>query len=165
MIQDKEISAAIKEAQTIALRATCARARCGTVIIKDNLIIGKGYNSPPGDKESQRRCSHNKKELDPKITDKTCCIHAEQRAILDALRHHPEKLAGSQLLFVRLNEKGTIEPAGQPYCTICSKLAFDVGIQEFILIHADKTIAYNTEEYNHRSYRYTSDKSRDSQAT
>jgi hypothetical protein len=27
-----------------------------------------------------------------KVTDKTCCIHAEQRALFDALKNHPEQI-------------------------------------------------------------------------
>jgi hypothetical protein len=54
-------------------------------------LIGKGFNSPPGLKESQRRYFCLKENFDRKITDKTCCIHAEQRAIIDALKYNPEK--------------------------------------------------------------------------
>ena len=94
--------------------------------------------------------------MHPKITDKTCCIHAEQRAIIDAIKKNPDKIEGSQLLFVRLDSKGEIAPAGEPYCTQCSKMALDVGIKEFILLHATGPIAYEAEEYNKRSYQYGS---------
>jgi len=39
----------------------------------------------------------SKDSLDRKVTDKTCCMHAEQRAIFDALRRNPEKLDGSKM--------------------------------------------------------------------
>ncbi|MEK6825128.1 MAG: hypothetical protein AABY02_04710 [Nanoarchaeota archaeon] len=153
-IPTKEIQNHLAEALNIAQKSTCKRAKCGSVIIKDNRIIGKGYNSPPADLESQRRCACEKDELHPKITDKTCCVHAEQRAIIDALQNNAEKIKGSTLIFVRLNEQDTLEPAGNPYCTQCSKSALDVGIAEFILIHKEGPTAYSTEEYNILSYQY-----------
>jgi hypothetical protein len=88
------------------------------------------------------------------VTDKTCCVHAEQRAIMDALSSHPDKIKGSRLYFVRLDSEGNISPAGDPYCTHCSKLALDAGIAEFTLCRADGLAVYDTEEYNLVSYQY-----------
>ncbi|MEK6858436.1 MAG: hypothetical protein AABX53_00820 [Nanoarchaeota archaeon] len=155
-LKKEEIAHFIDEAVKTASYATCIRARCGCVIVQKSEIIGKGYNSPPNERESQRRCSQDKSKMHPKITDKTCCIHAEQRAIIDAIKKNPDKIEGSQLLFVRLDSKGEIAPAGEPYCTQCSKMALDVGIKEFILLHATGPIAYEAEEYNKRSYQYGS---------
>jgi deoxycytidylate deaminase len=144
----------IERAIQVAKESTCFRAQCGTVVIKDNQIIGEGYNSPPRNKENQRRCTCEKSLLHSKITDKTCCIHAEQRAIMNALKNNPNKIEGSTLVFVRIDKQGHLEPAGKPYCTICSKLALETGIKEFVLIHEEGPIAYETEEYNLLSYQY-----------
>jgi deoxycytidylate deaminase len=38
------------------------------------------------------------------VTDKTCCIHAEQRAIMNALRNHPNEIEGADLYFMRLDK-------------------------------------------------------------
>ncbi|MFP4119123.1 MAG: deaminase [Candidatus Woesearchaeota archaeon] len=137
-----------------ALKATCERSRCGSVIVADGEVIGKGYNSPPGELESQRRCSNTKTMYHQKVTDKTCCVHAEQRAIMDALQKNPEKIRGSRLYFIRLDDDGKMSFAGKPYCTICSKMALDVGIKEFVLYHEDGITAYETDEYNDLSYSY-----------
>ncbi len=134
--------------------ATCRRARCGAVIVADNTIIGSGFNSPAGGLESQRRCHCEKSALHPKVTDKTCCVHAEQRAIFDALRHQPDRLEGSVLYFIRLDGRGQPEPAGRPYCTICSKMALDVGIRGFVLRHAEGLCLYDTQVYNLLSLAY-----------
>lgn len=56
--------------------------------------------------EDQRQCSCSKDSYHKKVTDKTCCIHAEQRAIMDALRKNPDKIAGSRLYFIRLDDNG-----------------------------------------------------------
>lgn len=151
-MDDPHIQAAVH----IARQATCLRSKCGSVIVKDGIIIGAGYNSPPANQEKQRRCHHDKNVLDKKITDKTCCVHAEQRAILDALKNHPEKITGSTLYFIRLDEHDNPSVAGQPYCTICSKMALDVGILNFVLLHAKGLTFYNTAEYNLLSYQYQS---------
>ena len=142
----------LEAAAKIALNSTCQRSRCGSVIVKDDEIIGRGFNSPPGEKESQRKCSCSKDSYHKKVTDKTCCVHAEQRAIMDALRNNPDKIAGSRLYFIRLDTDGKPSRSGQPYCTICSKMALDSGIGEFILWQEQGVGVYDTEEYNLLSY-------------
>jgi hypothetical protein len=42
--------------------------------------------------ENQRRCSNDKDKYNKKVTDKTCCVHAEQRAIMNALIDAPDKI-------------------------------------------------------------------------
>ena len=143
------------EAARVALNSTCHDARCGSIIVKYGKIIGKGFNSPPGNKENQRRCDYSKDSYHKKITDKTCCVHAEERAIIDALRNNPLKIVGSTLYFTRIDEHGNLlRRLGAPYCTICSKMALDVGIEEFVLYHLDGISIYNTDEYNLISFNY-----------
>ena len=144
----------LEHAARIAPGATCRRSRCGSIIVKGRVIIGEGVNSPPGGHEGQRRCTCAKEDYHPKVTDKTCCIHAEQRAIMDALRTNPDALAGSRLYFIRLDAQGNASRAGKPYCTICSKMAVDVGIAEFVLWHEEGIGVYPTDEYNALSFRY-----------
>lgn len=141
-----------------ARSSTCERSQCGSVIIQSNIVIGTGYNSPPGNLEGQRRCRCSKDTYDKKVTDKTCCVHAEQRAMISALRTYPDKISGSSLYFIRTNN-GIAVPSGKPYCTICSKMALELGIKEFILWqtilgHETGVFAYNTEEYNDLSFKY-----------
>ena len=76
----------------VAKNSTCLRSKCGAIVVKDRKIIGSGFNSPPGNLESQRRCLNDKNTYGQKITDKTCCIHAEERAIFDALRRNAENI-------------------------------------------------------------------------
>ena len=80
--------------------------------------------------------------------------HAEQRAIINALKKNLDKLTDSILYFIRLDNNNNPQVAGKPYCTICSKLALDTGIKEFILVHEEGIKLYNTEEYNSISYEY-----------
>ncbi len=156
-LSGKEKEEALKfmgEAVIVAKNATCKRAKCGFVIVKEGLIIGKGFNSPPFGLEEQRKCENNKENYDRKVSDKTCCIHAEQRAVIDALRNYPGQVEGSVLYFIRLDEEGGKSFSGKPYCTHCSKLALDVGVKSFVLYHEEGVCAYDTKEYNLISYQY-----------
>ena len=139
----------------IAQNATCERSKCGCVIVKNNKIIWQWYNTPPKNLETQRRCTCDKNSYHRKVTDKTCCIHAEQRAIMDALKNYPDKIEGADLYFIRLDKDGNMSKAWKPYCTICSKMALDTWIKNFLLRHEEWITKYNTEEYNLLSYQYT----------
>lgn len=55
---------------------------------------------------------------------------------------------------MRLDEYNGKIISGKPYCTICSKLALDVGISEFVLWHNEGICVYNTIEYNEISFGY-----------
>ena len=143
-----------EEAKKEAIKSTCLRAKCGSIIVKDNKIIGRGFNSPPANLKSQRRCLNEKKLYDEKVTDKTCCIHAEQRAIFDALKKNPLKIKDSTLYFIRLDLEDNLLFSKEPYCTICSKSALDVGIKEFVLWHKKGIYVYKTEEYNNLSFNH-----------
>lgn len=143
-------------AAQVATAALCRQARCGTVIVQNEKIIGQGYNGPPLDQLSNQRCGWK-----PDITrkpnyDVTCCVHAEWRAILDATRNHPTALEGSILYFMRINDSGDFTDAGAPYCTTCSRIAMEAGIAEFRLWDAtDSSVkAYPTDEYDRVSAEY-----------
>ena len=142
-------------AAEVAKQATCERSKCWSVIVKDWKIIWTGYNSPAKNLESQRRCTCDKNSYHRKVTDKTCCVHAEQRAIMDALKNNPDKIEGSDLYFMRLDKEWNISKSWKPYCTICSKMALDTWIKHFLLRHEEWITEYDTEEYNLLSYQYT----------
>ena len=144
----------LKDLIDVAKNSTCEKSKCGSIILKNNKIIGKGFNSPPKDSESQRRCQNSKETYHNKVTDKTCCVHAEQRAIMDALKNNPSELKDSKLYFIRINNDGTGKISGKPYCTICSKMALDLGISKFVLFEKNGFQEYDAEEYNNLSYFY-----------
>lgn len=150
----KEVKNNLNEALREAQKATCTKSKVGAIIIKDGIVIGRGFNSPPGNLESQRRCNR-KSELKPGFkSDKTCCVHAEQRAIIDALKNNSDKLIGSDIYLARLNGDGSKKEFSKPYCTICSKLILDVGIKRTIRLKPEGVLVYEAEEYNNESYNY-----------
>jgi deoxycytidylate deaminase len=136
----------------IASVASCKRSKCGSVVVDKNLhIIGEGWNSKPCGEEGE--CFKDSLATTFK-SDRTCCIHAEQRAIMDALKHNPEKVIGGSIFFLRLDENDKPKHSGQPYCTICSKMALDVGIKKFVLLHKEGWTAYDTKYYNELSFKF-----------
>lgn len=143
----------MERAAIVAGKAMCLKARCGTVIVKDGEVIGEGYNAPPLDAEENRTCDHPKRSGKPGY-DQTCCMHAEWRAIMDALAKNPEKLKDSKLYFTRVDGEGKIIRSGKPYCTVCSRMALDAGIGTFVLWHEEGIREYPTDEYNKLSYEY-----------
>lgn len=155
-VQEKQVAIQwMEKAAEVAEKSLCLRSRCGTVIVKDDAVIGKGYNAPPLDDQKYRVCL-NEYQLPQKFKyDRTCCVHAEQRAIMDALKEHQSTLEGADLYFIRIDEHGSREKAGEPYCTVCSRMALDVGISHFVLWHEKGICAYETDEYNRLSYAYT----------
>lgn len=149
---DKKDIIYMNQAARQARGSFCGRSRCGSVIIgKSGGFIGEGFNSMPGNV-----CGPCFKDGLPANfkSDKTCCIHAEQRAIMNALAEYPSQIKGSRLYFVRIGNTGEILKAGKPYCTICSKMALDVGIAEFVLWHEEGITIYDTKEYNDLSFQY-----------
>ncbi|MDD4931218.1 MAG: hypothetical protein PHG66_03700 [Candidatus Colwellbacteria bacterium] len=143
-------------AHTVARDAACSRAKCGVVIVGgDGSLLGSGFNSPAGNDESERRCERKKSEYHEKVTDKTCCIHAEQRAIMDALiAGNVKRLEGSIMYFVRLDDGVVISDEREPYCTICSKMMVEFGLGAFVRYFKGEVVSYDVREYNRISFDY-----------
>jgi deoxycytidylate deaminase len=152
-VKEVEARTWMMKASEVAARALCKKAKCGTVIVQNNEIIGTGYNAPVLDKEENRMCDAEYKSGKPKY-DTTCCVHAEWRAIVDALKQNPEKISGSTLYFSRVGNSGEIKKSGKPFCTVCSRLAVDNGIKTFVLWHEEGILEYPTAIYNRMSYEY-----------
>ncbi len=143
------------KAGEVAQKALCVKAKCGAVIVKESVIIGQGYNAPPKDGLEDARCLEKNsydRTRKPK-SDSTCCMHVEWRAIIDALKNS-ENLSHAVLYFVRVNEKGELLTSGDPYCTVCSRLALDVGLAQFGLLHESGPMLYETKTYNKLSYTF-----------
>lgn len=156
-LETDEAQRAFELATREALHSLCLRSRCGAVIISSSgASIGAGYNSPPLDCPIAV-CRKDSLPSDFR-SDRTCCVHAEQRAVYDALAHHAGELAGSTIYFVRLDQAGAPERAGEPYCTICSKAVLDVGIGTFVLWQERGFVAYGAAEYNDLSFAYRRDR-------
>lgn len=145
------------QAAEIAREALCHRAKCGSLIVNNGQVIGKGFNGPPLNDEKFRRCDKQKPTTGKPGYDMTCCEHAERRAIEDARENNAEKLDGSTLYFIRVDNEGNPKRSGQPYCNGCARAALDAGISEFALWHEDKDGGiqiYPTDQYYELSWKY-----------
>jgi deoxycytidylate deaminase len=134
--------------------ATCRRAKCGAVIVSESgEVIGAGFNAPPlGDED----CQYCEVDLDVSVRpkyDKTCCVHAEWNAMIDALKNHAAEMSGSTLYFMRVDNEGEFTDAGVPFCTVCSRLAMQIGLGKFALWARGEPKIYSAKEYNLATYR------------
>lgn len=141
----------------LARRSMCLSSKCGAILVREDLeglLIGHGYNAPPGDSEKHRRCGRTRPSaLKPKA-DRTCCQHAEKRALFEALRAFPTAVVGATMYFTRVNEQNEPVPSGRPYCTGCSKDALDLGVSGWVLWHGDGPRWYSASQYNDLSHEY-----------
>jgi hypothetical protein len=144
----------LERAADVAQQATCLRAKCGAVIVKDGIVIGEGYNSPPLNDELQRTCDAEWDYTKKPKYDKTCCTHAEWRAVLNACKENANKINGSTLYFMRVDGEGNFTDAGDPFCTTCSRFTMEAGVAEFALWNNDGVDVYSLAEYNQRSYAF-----------
>jgi deoxycytidylate deaminase len=143
------------EAGKEAMNALCLRDKCGAIIVLDGVVVGRGSNGPAGGDIAHRKCELDLINSPKPKSDRTCCVHAEWRVIMDAIRNQ-KNLNGSVLYFTRVDAEGNILKSGDPYCTVCSRLALDAGISYFALWQDAGIKLYDTQEYNELSYHFHS---------
>ncbi|HTH92998.1 MAG TPA: hypothetical protein VL576_00770 [Candidatus Paceibacterota bacterium] len=138
----------------VAIHSLCLRDKCGSILVLNEDVIASGYNSPPGNHTDDRKCEYQfpLDRLKPK-TDCTCCMHAEQRAIMHALKSGKD-IRGSTLYFTRVDKDGEIEYSGDPYCTVCSRMAYDAGIAYWVLWHESGIKVYSAKEIYDLTYEF-----------
>lgn len=143
-----------EEAAREAMKALCLKDKCGSVVVIDGEIVGRGFNGPPLNDANWRKCHLNLVHSQKPKSDRTCCVHAEVRAITSALMGRGQLLTGGTLYFTRVDEAGEILRSGPPYCTLCSRAALEAGLKNFALWHEEGIRLYDTVEYNELSYAF-----------
>jgi dCMP deaminase len=84
-------------AMVVESGAKCLGSRVGAVIVRDNRVLGSGYNGTPAgypnctdSERGCRRCAIRREQPDAglagKLYDICLCVHAEQNAMLTAAR-------------------------------------------------------------------------------
>lgn len=104
-------------AVNLAKRSHCIKRHVGAVLVKDTRIISIGYNGPPA---GTHNCDEEFPEKGCFTDSKGSCslaIHAEQNAILYAVKNNASVDGAS--LFV------TLSP-----CLACSRIIYSTGIKE-----------------------------------
>lgn len=151
--KNSEVEKYFQIAAQLAQKSLCLRANCAAVIVKDGRVIGEGYNSPPLDNPYNRTCLNEYEIPQGFRHDRTCCMHAEQRAIQDGLKNGND-LNGSEIFFCNIDKEGNMTRAKEIKCAICSRACLDAGISNFYLYFDDGIHCYDTVEYNKLSYQY-----------
>jgi dCMP deaminase len=146
----------LARAAEVAKESKCLKAHCGAVVVLDDQVVGRGYNAPPQDRSDLATCScrHNANSAKPRY-DQTCCLHAEWRAVLDAVGtgRMPQN---ASLYFLRLLNDDSWAYEDSPYCTVCSRLILDVGITEICVSSRSGIVSYPAEEFYRLSYEFHS---------
>ncbi len=112
--------------------ATCLRRRHGAIIVKDDRIIGSGYNGAQRgivDCLERKMCFRQMMEI-PIGTRYEACVstHAEENAI--NFTHDRHNLEGATLYIVGIDHNGGIYDA-QP-CNRCARTIIQMGIKKVV---------------------------------
>lgn len=146
----KEVEKFMRIAAEEAEKSGCKKSKRGSLVVKDGKILGRGYVKPTIEKLCNpciREGIHTNGQA-----ELCCAIHAEQLAILNALKSG-ESLEGSVIYHIKV-KNGEVRPAKGLSCTICSRLILETGIKEFILLFEDGYRAYTAREANELSFNY-----------
>ena len=112
----------MKMAYLAAERSTCLRHHVGAVIVKNNRVVGTGYNgAAAGTKDcTELGCLRDQLDIASGTRHEICrAIHAEQNAIIQA------SLTGTS------TEGATIYSTHSP-CIICAKMVVNSKIKKFV---------------------------------
>lgn len=133
-----------------AKKSTCKKSQRGATIVKKYNVIGVGFNKVTDEKY----CNPCIREdiRDNSRVELCSANHAEQLAILDALRKGND-LGGSRLYHAKIKD-GEIIPSDDVSCTVCSRLILESGISEFVLLQTSGFALYSSEELNRLSFEY-----------
>ncbi|MDD5693422.1 MAG: hypothetical protein WC437_02200 [Patescibacteria group bacterium] len=152
-LQDKELEEGMKfidKAVRVSTKSPCKKSQRGAVLVKNGTIIGFGYNGAPNDKVCNPCLRENIK--DNSKTELCHAIHAEQRAIINALKDGKD-LTGSRLYHIKV-KNGQMVPSDDISCTLCSRFILETGVAEMALLHSDGLTVYDAEEYNNLNFDY-----------
>jgi deoxycytidylate deaminase len=148
--EKEEMEKYVLEAAKEAKKSTCRKSQRGAVIVKNAKTIGRGHNKVTIDDFCNPCIREDIK--DNSRVELCSAIHAEQMAILDALRRN-EDLKGSRLIHVKVKD-GKIRPTKDVSCTVCSRIIIESGISEIVLVEEGGFALYSPEEFNKKSFEH-----------
>jgi dCMP deaminase len=133
-------------ALSVAARSTCLRRKFGAVIVKDNTIVGTGYN---GNARGVINCSEvgcikNQMKLPQGQAYDYCpAVHAEENAIINSNR---SDRINSTLYIAGLNSNGNYTMALP--CKRCQRKIINSQIKEVIILTDDGSpMKINVQDY------------------
>lgn len=128
-------------AADVARKSPCEKSKRGVVIVKGREMIGEGFNGPPlGFTCEPEKC---------KSICNAYCVHAEENAIMDALKKGND-IMNATMYHIKVKD-GKVNTSGDPCCPRCSALALQVGTLEFVLSHDQGVGLYPMDEFHRLS--------------
>ena len=131
-------------AAAVGRRATCLRRKYGAVIVKDNVIVGTGYNGAPRGEANcidTGVCERERLKV-PKGERYELCVavHAEQNAIINS---DPERMIGATIYVAGINVADDSIASGEP-CKLCRRMLKNARIAKVVYRSADGTLQIKT---------------------
>ncbi len=136
---------AFDKAKEQANLSPCQKSKRGAVIFTSNMILAVGNNAPP-----------DPLVCNPEICRAICArytVHAEQNAILNALRDK-QHLLGATVFHIKVSSDGLAVSSNDLSCIECSRLVLREKIKEFILFQDAGYVAYPALEFHQRTLDY-----------
>lgn len=122
-------------AKAISMRSTCIRARAGSVIIKNDVIVSTGYcGSSRGEPNccDIGMCERDRLGIRPGERYEICqSVHSEANAIINAARSGISVLDGDMYLYFERLDGQKVKHGGP--CLMCSKMLKNAGIKKFVI--------------------------------
>ena len=135
-----------------AKKAKCKKSHFGAVIVKGGKVISTEHNAPVDEKECSI-CLRLKHGLGSGKGSELCySVHAEQRALLNALKNRKNIEGG--VMYIGHLKNGEIKKfSGKPFCTICSKLIAASGLKGVMLYNGDNYVFLSSKEFHDESFK------------
>lgn len=139
---------ALNVAIETACKSSCQSKRGVIVWNRELGCVGKGFNSPPkpllcdGSDKCKSNCSKT-------------AIHAEQRAVYQALQSKVPDIGSLEIIHVKVVD-GKAVPSGNPSCWQCSKLILEVGIPYVWLLHENGPKRYTALDFHEQTLKNNS---------
>jgi dCMP deaminase len=124
--------------------SSCLKSHFGAVIVKNDAVIGVGYNGPA---RGVPHCNPCRRENDPSGTgyEKCIAVHAEANAIIQAGGR--ERCLGATMYVNSHNRgyNGAIynEGMGDFPCNNCARLIINAGVEYVVHMELIEPIAYH----------------------
>jgi dCMP deaminase len=122
-------------ARVISMRSTCIRARSGSIIVRNDVIISTGYSgSSRGDINCSDIgiCERDRLGVKPGERYEICkSVHSEANAIINAARSGVSVIDGDMYLYFERLDGQKIKHGGP--CLMCSRMIKNAGIKKFVM--------------------------------
>jgi deoxycytidylate deaminase len=142
--QESQVAQQMVERAAGLARDSHARTRHAALLMTEGSLLGWGTNGVPYPGEDHCYC----KLTEYGVHDQ-CRTHAEQRAINLAREGDGWRgLAGSKLIYVRLEPDDSVRLEDPHFCARCSRLALSLGIAEWIFALSDGLVGYSAADYD-----------------